>query len=215
MRLSRARSQPRAAGKDALMAKNVLAIIGSYRKGGVVDHAVEAVLAGARDHGAETSKIYLMDQHIEYCRNCRACTQSEGEQRGKCAIADDVPGILAAVEKADAIVLGAPVNYWSVTAVFRTFMERMLGTAYWPWGAKWPVPRSKNLPRKAVLVSSLAAPRLFIYTSTSAPKALRVTAESLGARAVARLFIGMASVEQKPKLSESIVRRAHRIGAAL
>lgn len=68
------------------MARKVVAIVGSYRKGGTVDTAVDAVLAGAREHGAETKKIYLIDQHIEYCRNCRSCTQDPGETRGKCVI---------------------------------------------------------------------------------------------------------------------------------
>jgi len=34
------------------MSKKVVAIIGSYRKGGNIDRAVEAILAGAREKGA-------------------------------------------------------------------------------------------------------------------------------------------------------------------
>jgi multimeric flavodoxin WrbA len=38
----------------------VVAIIGSYRRGGITDQAVDAVLEGARAGGARTEKIYLI-----------------------------------------------------------------------------------------------------------------------------------------------------------
>ena len=43
------------------MAGKVVAIIGSYRKHGTVDQAVDAILAGARERGATTEKIFLID----------------------------------------------------------------------------------------------------------------------------------------------------------
>ena len=95
---------------------------------------VDAVLAGARELGTETRKIYLIDQHIEYCRNCRSCTQNEGMERQSCVIQDDVAGILAEIERADTVVLASPVNFYNVTAIFRVFLERLLGCVYWPWG---------------------------------------------------------------------------------
>jgi len=197
------------------MASKVVAIVGSYRKGGTVDTVVGAVLAGAREHGAETKKIYLIDQRIEYCRNCRRCTQAPGEARGKCAIEDDVSGILAEVDTADAIALGSPVNYYNVTAVFRTFLERTLPCIYWPWGQWGPKPRTKELRRMAVLISASAAPGVFLPFATGVPKALRVSAMSLGARPVAKLWIGLAAQSAKANVSDKMLLRARRIGAAL
>ena len=197
------------------MARNVLAIIGSYRKGGVVDMAVDAVLVGASARGANIRKIYLIDQHIEYCRNCRNCTQEAGAARGKCAIEDDMAGILKEIEEADAIVLGSPVNFYNVTAVFRTFLERLVGCVYWPWGQPAPKPRWKEMRRKAVLISSLAAPGIFLPIATGASRALRLAAQSLGARPVAKLWIGLAAQQPKPMLSTRVLRRAQHIGASL
>jgi NAD(P)H-dependent FMN reductase len=197
------------------MSTKVVAIVGSYRKGGTVDTAVDAVLEGAREHGAETKKIYLIDQHIEYCRNCRSCTQEAGEARGKCVIEDDMAGILKEIDEADAVVLGSPVNYYNVTAVFRTFLERTLGATYWPWGQWSPKPRWKELPRKAVLIASSATPGMFLPLATGAPKALRIAAMSLGARPVAKLWIGLAAQSAKAKVSERVLRRAKRVGAEL
>ena len=56
----------------------ITAIVGTYRKGGVTDSAVDEILAAAREAGAETTKIYLIDKHVEFCTNCRTCTQEEG-----------------------------------------------------------------------------------------------------------------------------------------
>ena len=72
------------------MSARVVAIVGSYRRGGATDSAVEAVLEGARVKGAETQTFRLTEQHIEFCRNCRACTQLPGAERGRCEQQDDL-----------------------------------------------------------------------------------------------------------------------------
>jgi NAD(P)H-dependent FMN reductase len=194
------------------MARKVVAIVGSYRKGGTVDTLVDEVLEGAREVGAETSKIYLIDQQIEYCRNCRQCTQEKGTVRQACAIQDDMPAILGEIESADAVVLASPVNFYNVTAVFRVFLERMLGCVYWPWGQASPKPRSEELRRKAVLIASLAAPGFLLPLATGAPRALRSAARCLGARPVATLWVGLSAQSATPQISERVLRRARRIG---
>jgi len=194
------------------MSSKVVAIVGSYRKGGAIDSAVEAVLEGARDKGAQTHTIFLRDQHIEFCTNCRQCTQEPGTERGKCAQQDDLETILKEIEEADGIVLGSPVNYWNATAIFRRFLERLSGFIYWPWGQNAPTPRSKLLPRKAVLVASSAAPGFLIPFVTGAAKALRITAKSLGAKPVGSLWIGLVSQEPQPQLSARTLKRARRMG---
>ena len=90
------------------MSNKVVAIVGSYRKGGTIDQAVEAILEGARANGAITHTVQLRNCHIEFCTNCRHCMQEPGETRGKCLQQDDLEPILAGIESADAVVLGAP-----------------------------------------------------------------------------------------------------------
>jgi multimeric flavodoxin WrbA len=197
------------------MSSKVVAIIGSYRKGGTIDTAVEAVLEGAREKGAQTHTIYLTDQHLEFCTNCRQCTQTPGEERVKCAQQDDLESILKEIEAADAIVLGSPVNYYNVTAIFRRFLERLLGFIYWPWGQNAPRPRSKRQPRKAVLVASSAMPGFLIPLATGAAKALRLTAKILGAKPVGSLWIGLVSQEPHPQLSARTLNRARHLGMKL
>jgi multimeric flavodoxin WrbA len=94
------------------MSTRVVAIVGSYRTGGVTDRAVEAVLEGARLWGAQTRTFNLAEQHIEFCRNCRECTQQPGAERGLCKQQDDLEAMLKEIVAADALVLASPVNYY-------------------------------------------------------------------------------------------------------
>jgi hypothetical protein len=176
------------------MSKKIVAIVGSYRKGGTVDRMVEAVLDVAREKGAETHTVYLTEQRIEFCTNCRQCTQTPGVERGKCAQQDGMEAILQEIEAADAVVLGSPVNYYNVTAIFRRFMER---------------------PRKAVLVASAGMPGFLIPIATGAPRALRLAAKMLGARPVDSLWIGLASGVEHPPISARNQQRARRMGMRL
>lgn len=198
------------------MTKKVVAVVGSYRKGGIIDSTVDAILDGARQNGAETQKIYLLDKHIEFCTNCRSCTQLQREARGICVHKDDMESVLCQIAAADSLVLGAPVNFYNVTAIFRRFMERLVSFAYWPWEKRGgPVLRNKVRSKKAALITSAAMPGFLIPISTGAPRALRTTAEILGATPVAKLWLGLSAIEPKQRLSEDVRMKANRIGRSL
>jgi multimeric flavodoxin WrbA len=108
----------------------VTAVVGSYRRGGIVESA--ELLAAARAGGAEVEKIHLLYRQVEFCTNCRACTLEPGAERGRCTIADDVPAILDSLDASDAFVLASPVNFWTVTALMKRFIERTVCSGYCP-----------------------------------------------------------------------------------
>lgn len=193
----------------------ILAIVGSYRKGGSSDSAVEEILAGAREAGANTGKIYLVDKHLEYCTNCRNCTQQPGEEPGRCLMEDDMSGLLAEIETADALVLASPVNVGTVTAVMKTFLERLVCCVYWPWGQPSPRPRRRTQNKRAVLVISSAAPALLTRWLTCTAKVLKEGATILGGRPVGTLFIGLAAREPRQKLSDRLCRKSRKLGRKL
>jgi NAD(P)H-dependent FMN reductase len=197
------------------MSKKIVAIVGSYRKGGTIDTAVEAILAGAREKGAKTHTIYLTEQHIEFCTNCRLCVQAPGLERGKCAQQDDLEPILQEIEAADAVVLGSPVNCGNATAIFRRFLERLLGCTYWPWGRPAPSRRKKPFTRKAALVASSAMPGFLIPLASGTATALRTAASMLGAKPVGTMWIGLVAGEPNHPLSARSMARARRIGMKL
>jgi hypothetical protein len=193
----------------------ITAIIGSYRKQGTVDRVIEAMLSSARGAGAETSKIYLIDRHIEFCTNCRACTQEPGSRRGACPLADDMPGILDRLESSDAIVLGASVNFYTVTAVMKQFLERMICYAYWPWGMLSPKVRAQEKTRRAVIVISSAAPSLLIRLRTGIVGLMKTAAGMLGAKVIGVLTIGIAARAEKQELSRRTLNKARLLGRTL
>lgn len=197
------------------MPKRILAIMGSYRKNGIVDRLVDETLASAAAAGAQTRKICLVDQHLEFCTNCRQCTAQPGLAPGQCVHQDDMAAILREWQESDALVLGAPVNFYNVTAIHRRFMERLICFAYWPWGQMGPQMRTKLRPRKAVLITASGMPALLGRVLTGAPRALRLTAETLGAKPIQTIFAGMVSQEQHQPLPAKAVRQAQAAGRRL
>ena len=197
------------------MAKKIVAIDGSYRRGGTIDQAVAAAAGAARAGGAEVQVFRLAELDILFCDNCRACTQAPGARRGDCPLADGMSGLLDAIDAADGLILAAPVNCFNVNALPRRFMERMAPYAYWPWGAMAPAMRLKPGPKKAVLITSSAMPSFFGRLFTGALRALKFIALGAGARTAGTLFIGMASGEPKPALPPRDRRLAENLGRVL
>ena len=177
--------------------KQFLGIVGSYRKGGVIDTVVSEILDAAANNGAIVDKIYLADKQVNFCTNCRECVQPPGLERVPCVVHtdDDVNEIFSAIEKADTVVIGAPVNLGSANALTQRFAERCIGSYYYPWGRKYPVLRDKTKKRTAILVSSSAAPAFMNSTAfgSGAMSTLRTIAELIGSEVIDEIKVGMVS----------------------
>ncbi|MHC1698583.1 MAG: flavodoxin family protein [Geobacteraceae bacterium] len=183
----------------------VLAINGSYRDDGMTDQAVEALAEALETAGAEVEIILLRDYPIEFCLNCRACTQMPGAAPGVCVQPDKMQELIERIERADCYILAAPTNFGSVTAVFKRFMERLAGYAYWPWEMNGPQYRKAQSPKKkALLVSSSAAPAILARWFFCTGKQLKMTAKTLGAEVVGSLSTGMIAKNKHLKLPERV-----------
>ena len=194
----------------------VVAIVGSYRKGHIIDSAVSAVLDGAREVGAETEKIYLIDKNIEFCDNCRACTQQAGTAAGACVHDDDMQQILNQINEADGVVLASPINFSTVTAVMKRFIERLLVFAYWPWAAKAPTMRLVEPVRKAITITSSACPAfLGRILMPNALAILKAAAKCMGAKAVKTLYLGLVAQNKDQQLGQKALKKARRAGRKL
>lgn len=180
------------------MSRQVVGIVGSYHRGGIVDSLVDEVLNSAAERGAETKRIFLADKRVEFCTNCRSCARENGIRRGRCIHDDDMAGILDQCEAADVLVLGAPVNFYNVNALTRCFMERLICYSSWPADQLAPRLRVEEPDKKAVLVTAAALPAPAGYVLTGAPRALKKTALSLGAKPQYTLFEGMAANREHP-----------------
>jgi len=105
---------------------NVLAVNGSPRKNWNTGTLLQKALDGAASQGAETEIFHLYELNYKGCVSCFACKTRNGESYGTCAVKDDLTPILKKVEKIDAIILGSPIYFGTVTGEMKSFMERLM-----------------------------------------------------------------------------------------
>ena len=86
----------------------------------ILSGSVNAVLAGAKDEGAETELIDLYTLRIEYCTACGTCYAT-----GECTLLDDFSDVFDRMMNADGIVLGAPNYIDAVPAPMKALFDRM------------------------------------------------------------------------------------------
>jgi multimeric flavodoxin WrbA len=179
---------------------NVLAIVGSPRKGKATDQLIDRAIEGYRSKSPEcaVSKIHLMDHQLGFCRNCLACRDSETDgPYAKCVIRDDMDWISEELARADRLIIGTPVHEGYCTGIMTTFLERVTWTFAKPTGraltlTKCPVPRAAGKQKKAVIivVSGLVPPyyRMFCDDATAHIK-IALTC-SLNAKPVGDMYAG-------------------------
>jgi putative NADPH-quinone reductase len=201
---------------EQAMKTNVVAIVGSYRKDGITHQIVDQILDSAKQNGANTEKIDLLDCRIEFCTNCRNCTTSNFDGlRGKCVISDSMDDILNKLDKADSIVLASPINFFTVTALFKRFTERNIIYGWWQWGGL-PKSRNSNLTKKAVIVTCSACPG-FIgkIMLRSAFKIMSAVAKLHSAKVVKKVYFGNVCKSCDQKLNDNQIKTARNAGKML
>lgn len=185
--------------------KKILAINGSYRDDGITDQAVNKMLSAAKAFGAEVELILLRDYPIEFCLNCRECTQLPGDMPAECVQHDGMKKLVDKIESADGYILAAPTNFGSVTAIFKRFMERLVVYAHWSWEMNAPKYRKANsVKKKAILISSCAAPGVLGRWLYGTHSQLKMTAKTIGAKTVGTIFTGMISKQPNQELPERV-----------
>jgi multimeric flavodoxin WrbA len=105
---------------------NVLAINGSPRKKWNTATLLEHALEGAASAGAETELIHLYDLDFKGCTSCFTCKLKGGKSYGKCAVRDGLTPVLEKIEDVDALILGSPIYFGTVTGMMQCCMERLL-----------------------------------------------------------------------------------------
>lgn len=121
----------------------VIAINGSPRKSYNTATLLEKALEGAASQGAETELIHLYDLDFKGCKSCFACKVKDSTNFGRCVMKDDLSPVIEKLREADAIILGSPIYYGSITGEARSFMERFLFPPM-QYSLKNPLPYEKN-----------------------------------------------------------------------
>jgi len=99
--------------------------------------------------------------------------------------------LIEKIEAADGLIFASPTNCYSVTAVFKRFMERLAFYPYCSWGSNAPIDRRKKTSKRAVLIASCAAPSVFGRLFFMTLKQLKLTAKTVGAKPVGKIFFGI------------------------
>lgn len=102
------------------MAKKIVVLSGSPRKGGNSDLLCNQFILGAEEAGHQVEKIFLRDKQINHCVACGAC-QGNG---GRCTQNDDMAEILDKMIRADVIVMATPVYFFNMNGQMKTLIDR-------------------------------------------------------------------------------------------
>nr|WP_319540553.1 flavodoxin family protein [uncultured Methanospirillum sp.] len=104
----------------------IFAINGSPRKTWNTATLLQHALDGAAAQGAETELIHIYDLDYKGCTSCFACKIKGGKSYGRCILRDDLTPVLDRIARADALILGSPLYFGTVSGEMRCFMERLM-----------------------------------------------------------------------------------------
>lgn len=122
---------------------HVLAINGSPRKDKNTATLLKSALDGAKSQGAKVKLVHLCDIKFKGCSSCFECKKINGVSYGQCSKQDGLKPVLDSIKETDALILGSPVYFSSVTGMMRGFLERLLYPYY-----VYETPRSSLYPKK-------------------------------------------------------------------
>ena len=111
----------------------IVAICGSPRENGNTATLIEAVLDGARERGATTTRFDPAKMRIVDCNADAECLVSP---EAGCNIDDDMQHIYTALRRADAWVLGSPVYHAHITGTLKRVLDRFYAF-YTNQGGEW------------------------------------------------------------------------------
>ena len=87
---------------------------------------VKSLLEGAKEAGAETEEVFLIERDIQHCRGCFTCW---GKTPGKCAIDDDMADLINLFLDSDFAGMATPVYGMYMTGLLKNFIDRFLPLA--------------------------------------------------------------------------------------
>lgn len=178
---------------------NILAIVGSPRKGKSTDLLVDKAIEGAKSKAPNCSvkKINLIDYNIQHCRNCLCCRETKtSEPVAGCTIRDDMDHISVDVLNSDALIFGTPVHMGYATGLMMCFLERVCWTFAKPEKSYLvirgcPLPRSDKKRRSITIVTSGIIPPMYKrFCNQAAPLIKGVIKDSLNAKTVGEMYAG-------------------------
>ncbi len=199
---------------------NLLAVVGSPRKGKATDTLIDAAIEGFVSKHPDTNvkKIHLADYDIQYCRNCLVCRDAKtDEPLSPCIIKDGMSEIYEDLLESDALIFGTPVHSGYATALMSAFLERITWTFAKPEKGYLnvtgcPTPRSHKTRKSMIIVTSGVIPPLYRRFCDWASAHIRgIAKDSLNSKTVGDMYAG--DIEHRGV--DVYTEKAHRLGRKL
>jgi len=100
---------------------HVLAINGSPKENGNTYAALKTAADELQNQGISTEIVHIGNKNIRGCIACGGCFRNKNE---KCVFEDVVNPTIQKMKEADAIIVGTPVYYASISGTLKCFLDR-------------------------------------------------------------------------------------------
>lgn len=186
----------------------VVGLVGSPRKGMNTDTLVSQALSGAWAQGAEVEKIYLADLPI---RPCQAC--GKRPPTGHCLFQDGMEVIYRVLEGADALVIGTPAYYGTVSTQLKLMIDRCSCLSEMISGPDGRVTfRTRIAKRKRALFIWVAD---FSRDPACALHVMHLWGRGVNVELVETLIVTGADQGTPARKRQDLLQRAYELGAKL
>ena len=183
---------------------NLLIINGSPRKKGLISQMLRIFHEQAIASGIEVTEVYANDLQIKPCMGCMVC-----RTKNACVLPeDDAQRVLALIQQADAIVIGAPCYWGNIPGQLKLLFDRIV------YGMmrdtpRFPEPLMKG--KRLVCISTSTTPwpfNILMNQSRGAIRALREIGRFSGWKIVDTVERGGTAI--RPQLSPRDIRKCHK-----
>ena len=183
---------------------HLLIINGSPRKKGLISQMLRIFHEQAIATGIEVTEVYANDLQIKPCMGCMAC-----RSKRHCVLPeDDAQRVLALIQQADAIVIGAPCYWGNIPGQLKLLFDRIV------YGMmrdtpRFPEPLMKG--KRLVCISTSTTPfpfNILMNQSHGAIRALREIGRFSGWKIVDTIERGGTAT--RPQLSPRDISKCHK-----
>ena len=183
---------------------HLLIINGSPRKKGLISQMLRVFHEQAIATGVEVTEVYANALHIKPCMGCMAC-----RSKRHCVLPeDDAQRVLALIQQADAIVIGAPCYWGNIPGQLKLLFDRIV------YGMmrdtpRFPEPLMKG--KRLVCISTSTTPfpfNILMNQSHGAIRALREIGRFSGWKIVDTIERGGTAT--RPQLSPRDISKCHK-----
>ena len=182
----------------------LLIINGSPRKKGLISQMLRIFHEQAIATGVDVTEVYANDLQIKPCMGCMAC-----RSKRHCILPeDDAQRVLALIQQADAIVIGAPCYWGNIPGQLKLLFDRIV------YGMmrdtpRFPEPLMKG--KRLVCISTSTTPfpfNILMNQPRGAIRALREIGRFSGWKIVDTIERGGTAT--RPQLSPRDISKCHK-----